>query len=460
LQSQITVGLAALDEAVAAKAAEIDERGVHLKDDPRWYWEPTEADELRQRLHTRVGRVQLPELLLAVDSETHFSWQLLGRQPQSAEELITLYAGLLAAASNLDGTSMALMIPGQRPSAIRRAMGLLEEESALRRANDAVLETLRSLPLVSAWGDGYEASSDLVSLDTSRNLWSARVDPKRRRFAVGTYAHVLDQWGIVYDQPLLLATRQSGAAIEGAVRQSVTRIERVAVDTHGYTDFALAVAKLLGFDLCPRLRSMRDRKLHLPRGSDIPASVAIQTVQDISLRSIRQHWSSLLRVAATIDEGWTSATQLLERFGSAARGEDVYRAGTALGQLLRTVYLCDYFTLPDFRREIHRILDRGESVHALQRVIHFGSIPVARGRDPAQLGVISGALTLVTNAVMTWNASRLQKAVDAEVALGTERKISVEALSHIGPVAHAHINFRGTYRFPVERYAARLLRAA
>ena len=58
------------------------------------------------------------------------------------------------------------------------------------------------------------------------------------------------------------------------------------------------------------------------------------------------------------------------------------------------------------------------------------------------------------------NAAQLQKAVDAELALGTAREISVDALSHIGSVAYAHINFRGTYRFPVERYAARLLKAA
>jgi len=406
-----------MDEAVAVGDVRIEQGGVHLKNDPAWYSEPTSADELRQRLYLRVGRVQLPELLLAVDSDTRFSWQLLGREPRSAEELVTVYAGVLAAASNLDASTMALMIPGERPSSIRRAMGLLEEEGALRRANDAIVESLRALPLVGAWGDGYEASSDLVSLDTSRNLWAARVDPKRRRFAVGTYAHVLNQWGIVYDQPLLLATRQSGAAIEGAVRQSVTRIERVAVDTHGYTDFGMAVAKLSKFGLCPRLRSMRDRKLHLPRGFSVPASLAPQTVRDVSIQLIRDNWPSLLRVAATIDEGWTSATQLLERFGSAARGEDLYRAGTALGQLLRTVYLCDYFTLPEFRRGIHRILDRGESVHALQRVIHYGAIPVARGA-------------------------------------------SLDALSHIGPVAYAHINFRGTYRFPVERYAARLLQAA
>ena len=425
-----------------------------------WYSEPIEADALRQRLYARVGRVQLPELLLSIDSETRFSWELMGREPQSAEELITVYAGVLAAASNLDAKTMAMMIPGQRASGVRRSMGLLEEESALRRANAAISEWLRALPLVSAWGSGYEVSSDLVSLDTSRHLWAARVDPKRRRFAVGSYVHVLNQWGILYDQPLLLATRQAGAAIEGAVRQSITRIERLAVDTHGYTDFALACAKLLGFDLCPRLRSMRDRKLHIPRGITVPASVASQVMQDVSLTGIREHWMELLRVIATIEEGWSSATQLLERFGNAARGEEVYRAGTALGQLLRTIYLCDYFTLPEFRREIHRILDRGESVHALQRIIHHGAVPVARGRDMAGLGVISGALTLVTNAVMAWNAARLQKAVDAEVGFGRTRELSVDALSHIGPVAYAHINFRGTYRFPVQRYAARLLRAA
>jgi len=30
----------------------------------------------------------------------------------------------------------------------------------------------------------------------------------------------------------------------------------------------------------------------------------------------------------------------------------------------------------------------------------------------------------------------------------------------IGPVAYGHINFRGTYSFPIDRYATRILRAA
>ena len=89
---------------------------------------------------------------------------------------------------------------------------------------------------------------------------------------------------------------------------------------------------------------------------------------------------TLLRLVATFEGGWTSATQLLGFYGSAARGEGVYLAGTSLGKLLRTIYLCDYFTLSDFRHEIYRVLERGESVHALQRAIHIGTVPVRRGR--------------------------------------------------------------------------------
>jgi TnpA family transposase len=327
--------------------------------------ESGDAEQLRARLYARVGRVQLPELLLAVDGETHFSWELLGRAPSTPEELIPLYAAILVAAMALDATDVALMIPGVRLSAIRRASMLLEQERGLRRANDTVVEFLLAQPLSKQWGHGYEASSDLMSLDVSRHLWMSRVDPKRRRHAVGTYTQVLDQWGIVYDQPLLLSTRQAGAAIEGAVRRSITRLERLAVDTHGYTDFAMIIAKLLGFDLCPRLYSMHDRRLHVPRGFNVPSALAMLVRQDVPCEPIHEGWDGLLHVAATIEEGWRSATDVLERFGSAARGDPIFRAGDAAGQLQRTVHLCDYFTLPDFRRPLHHVLERGESVHAL-----------------------------------------------------------------------------------------------
>ena len=73
-----------------------------------------------------------------------------------------------------------------------------------------------------------------------------------------------------------------------------------------------------------------------------------------------------------------------------------------------------------------------------------------------ELIATSGALTLLTNCVMAWNTQRLQRAVERE-SQRTAPRYSIDALRSIGPVGHRHINFRGTYRFPVERYAERLV---
>ena len=44
--------------------------------------------------------------------------------------------------------------------------------------------------------------------------------------------------------------------IEGALRQDAAEIDRLAVDTHGVTHFSMALAKLLGLDVCPRLERL------------------------------------------------------------------------------------------------------------------------------------------------------------------------------------------------------------
>lgn len=60
---------------------------------------------------------------------------------------------------------------------------------------------------------------------------------------------------------------------------------------------------------------------------------------------------------------------------------------------------------------------------------------------------------------MAWNMRRLQRAADREGKRVAPRQLT-DALGTIGPVGHKHINFRGIYRFPIERYSARLLPSA
>jgi TnpA family transposase len=103
------------------------------------------------------------------------------------------------------------MMPGVTQTAIGDAMTTLERGNVLRAASDAVVELMFRQSITQQWGRGTTVSSDGMSLDASRHLWNARVDPRRRTYGIGQYQHVLDRWGIVYNQPIVLGSRQAGA---------------------------------------------------------------------------------------------------------------------------------------------------------------------------------------------------------------------------------------------------------
>jgi hypothetical protein len=70
--------------------------------------------------------------------------------------------------------------------------------------------------------------------------------------------------------------------------------------------------------------------------------------------------------------------------------------------------------------------------------------------------VISGALTLLTNAVIAYNTWKLDEHLEARRRAGKSLP-SDEITPHIAPIAFGHINFRGMHRFPLERYVDRLV---
>jgi TnpA family transposase len=459
LTDHLKAGLAALDEAREAGHFTIDAHGV-LHQSPL---EAAETDGIptrtRDLLFKDIGNAQFADMILEMDARTNFSEVLLARKARDAHELIALYAGLIAHGTELDAKGVAAMIPQLDTAHVSTVMRALEMPGRLRRANERVVEFQRTHPITELWGTGQFASSDSMSLDTSPHLFYARADPRRRTHAVGIYTHVLDQHGIVYNQPMVLNERQTGVAIEGVMRHNETRADggllRLAVDTHGYTNVGMAVSRLLGFDLCPWLRNLSERKLYLPRGLQVPDGLASAVSLDISLKAIREGWDGLLRLVASIQSGRVSAIVALQRFGSAAQGDPIHRAADHLGKLLRTLFLCDFFSNAEFRRELRTLLNRGESVHQLQRAIYSSKVQHDRGRRQDEMIAISGSLTLLTNLVVAWNTQRMQTTVDAWRRKG--QRVDDDWLRRMGPAHFAHVNFRGILSFPIHLYQDALL---
>jgi hypothetical protein len=71
------------------------------------------------------------------------------------------------------------------------------------------------------------------------------------------------------ERALIEARRGPSLKLGLALQIGFLRMSGRVLDTHGYTDFGMALSHGEGFDLCPRLRALKDRHLFLPRGCSV-----------------------------------------------------------------------------------------------------------------------------------------------------------------------------------------------
>ena len=80
----------------------------------------------------------------------------------------------------------------------------------------------------------------------------------------------------------------------------------------------------------------------------------------MSQKAIARGWDGFARLSASIKDGWYPAPDALEQYGSVSQGDPICTTGIALGKLLRSIYLCDYFGNTEFRDGVLDLLNQGE----------------------------------------------------------------------------------------------------
>ena len=126
---------------------------------------------------------------------------------------------------------------------------------------------------------------------------------------------------------------------------------------------------------------------------------------------------------------------------------------------MRTVFLADYFVNDSFRRELLRVLNRGEAVNALKRAIYIGRVVGYQAKREAEMQAVADALSLLANIVMAWNTAQMQAVIDRWNNRRRER-IPTELIGRIAPTRIEGINLRGVFRFPIEQFADQILPSA
>ncbi len=382
LNSQLVAAVDALDPILAddAGAARLDPDGDLVVTPLSAEQVPIEAVALCAEASARLPHVDLPALLIEVDAWTGFTNHLVhagGVTNRALDLRRNLYATMMAAATNLGFAGMADAAGISEDTLAWTTRWYLREET-LRDANTALVNDHHRQPLAQVWGGGTMSSSDGQRFPQRGKSLTARA---LSRYFVDegttTYTHVADQHS-TYGTKVIASTVRDATYVLDEILGNPTDlpIAEHTVDTAGQTLAVFAIFDLLGLRFSPRIRDLPSRRLYrLGLASELAAfpHAGPLLTRPIQTELIIAHWDDLLRLAASLKFGHTTASLLLAKLQAGSRQNTLARALIEYGRLVRTIFLLRYLADIDLRRKIGRQLNKGESLHALRRALFFAN---------------------------------------------------------------------------------------
>src|SRR3546814_3524602 len=158
-----------------------------------------------------------------------------------------------------------------------------------------------------------------------------------------------------------------------------------------------------GYRFAPRLRDIKQRRLHLLPGQEAGPLLAGMTAEPIALGHVAAHWDELLRFATSIRTGTATASAMLRRLSAYPRQNGLALAMRELGRLERSIFMLDWLRDIDLPRRTQAGLNKGEARHAHDRALFFNQLGELRdGRLENQTYVCS-RLTILHAAGILWN---------------------------------------------------------
>jgi TnpA family transposase len=127
---------------------------------------------------------------------------------------------------------------------------------------------------------------------------------------------------------------------------------------------------------------------------------------------IRSRWDEMLHLAASLKYGHATASLVVGKLHASSRRSAIAQAMVEFGGLQRTIYALRYLADEAYRRRITRQLNKGESLHSLRRDLFFAHEGSVRRRHQEQQTEQALCLSLVVNAIITWNTAYLELALE------------------------------------------------
>ncbi|MEM9544133.1 MAG: Tn3 family transposase [Cyanobacteria bacterium P01_E01_bin.42] len=333
--------------------------------------------DLEAIIAERIPNRNLIDILRNVDYWTNFTRHfglLSGRDPKLKNPtecyLLTVFTygcnlGASQAARHMRGIIQAKSLSNINHRHVTIAQ--------LNRGITDIINRYNVLDLPQFWGRGDSAAADGTKYDVREQNLLSEYHIRYGGYGGIAYHHVADKYIALFSHFIPCGTWEAVYILEGLLQnQSTLQPRKIHGDTQGQSTPVFALSYLLGIQLMPRIRNWQDLIFYRPDRQTVYQHIDSLFKDTIHWELLKTHWPDLMQVVLSIYTGKVSSSAILRKLGNYSRKNRLYQAFCELGRVIRTIFLLEYISDGQLRRQITAATNKVEAYHGFSKWFFFG----------------------------------------------------------------------------------------
>lgn len=323
-------------------------------------------------------------------------------------------------------------------------------EQRLDKAIVKVVNAYNRFALPRYWGSGKSASADGTKWNVFEQNLLSEYHIRYGGYGGIGYYHVSDKYIALFSHFIPCGVYEAVYILDGLIyNQSDIQPDTLHGDTQAQSTPVFALAHLLGINLMPRIRNIKDLVFFRGDRGDHFEHIGSLFRGNIDWSLIARHLKDMLRVVISIKAGKIAPSTILRRLGTASRKNRLYYAFRELGRAVRTMFLLKYINDAELRKTINAATNKSEEFNDFVKWLFFGGDGIIAENIRHEQRKVIKYNQLVANMVILHNVHTMSKVLKR--LQGKGYVLTEEILRGIAPYRRAHINRFGEYPLNLER---------
>jgi TnpA family transposase len=387
-----------------------------------------------------------------LDLHVHFR-PIAGTDARVDDLLRRVITTLFCYGCNLGPTQTARSVKGFSRRQISWLNLKYVTDETLDKAIVEVINLYNKFELPGYWGSGKSASADGTKWSVYEQNLLSEYHIRYGGYGGIGYYHVSDKYIALFSHFIPCGVHEAVYILDGLqANRSDIQPDTVHGDTQAQSFPVFGLAHLLGINLMPRIRNIKDLVFSRPEPGRTYENIQALFGDSIDWKLIETHLHDMLRVAISIKVGKITASTILRRLGTYSRKNKLYWAFRELGKAVRTLFLLRYIDDVEVRKTIHAATNKSEEFNGFVKWAFFGGEGIIAENVQHEQRKIVRYNQLVANLVILHNVEQMTRVL-AELRQDGAN-ISPEVLAGLSPYRTSHINRFGDYTLDLKREVA------